>query len=57
MSKLSHRTNVTDKDCYFIPCGYDSATVLKGYDMIDDLSKIYCDRIPPIKQKGSVIPY
>lgn len=48
------KPNVIDKDCYFIPSGYDSSSVINGYDTIGDLEKLYEERIPKIKIKGAV---
>jgi len=43
-----------DKDSFFIPAGYDSLTILKSFDMNNDLAKIYEERIPEIKPKNLV---
>ncbi len=52
-----YKPNLSDKDSYFVPSGYDSLPVLKGFDTNDDLSKDYDERIPPYKSKGGVSFY
>jgi hypothetical protein len=49
-----YKPNLSDRDSYFVPCGYDSLPVLRGFDTNDDLSKFYEERIPPFKNKGAV---
>lgn len=52
-----NKPNLSDKDSYFVPSGYDSLPVLKGFDTNDDLNKFYDDRIPAFKNKGAVSYY
>jgi dynein light intermediate chain 1 len=52
--EFSHKPNIVDHDNYFIPSGYDSLSVLKGFDVTQDLEKLYDERIPKLKVKGQV---
>ena len=49
---LRHRPNIMDRDSYFIPGGYDSLAVLKNFDMQNELSMLYEERVPPVKVKN-----
>ena len=42
---LSHKSNLNDKNSYFIPSGYDRFSVLKGNDTQNDLDSLYSDVI------------
>jgi dynein light intermediate chain 1 len=52
--ELPHKPNLIDKDCYFIPAGYDSLTALKSMDTQNDLAVLYDERIPQEKMKNYV---
>lgn len=39
------KPNIIDKESYFIPAGYDSLSLLNSFDVQNDLSKIYSERI------------
>jgi hypothetical protein len=43
-----------DKDSYFIPTGYDSASVLKNFDIQNDLLLLYEERVPYVKPKNVI---
>jgi hypothetical protein len=49
---LRHRPNIMDRDSYFVPAGYDSITVLKNFDMQNELMMLFEERVPAIKQKN-----
>lgn len=49
--EFKHKTNLIEKDAYFIPAGYDSLPLLTSSDIQGDLTKIYNERITNIKQK------
>lgn len=51
---FSHKPNIVDRDCYFIPSGYDNLSLLKGFDLTLDLEKLYEERIPKTKVKSQV---
>ncbi len=51
---ISHKPNTLDKDSYFIPGGYDSIGLLKGFDINNELSKIYEEKITTIKHKNII---
>lgn len=53
----SNKPNLSDKDSYFVPSGYDSLPVLKGFDSNDDLNRVFDERIPPNKSKAFVKNY
>lgn len=50
--ELRHKPNLFDKDSYFVPAGYDSAAMLKDFDMQEDLKLLYEERVPPVKPKN-----
>ena len=52
--ELPHKPNLIDKDCYFIPAGYDSLTALKSMDTQNDLNVLYDERIPQEKIKNFI---
>lgn len=39
------KPNIIDKESFFIPAGYDSLNLLNSFDVQNDLSKIYSERI------------
>lgn len=49
--EFKHKTNLIEKDGYFIPAGYDSLPLLTSSDIQGDLTKIYNERITNVKQK------
>ena len=51
---LMHKPNLTEKDSFFIPAGYDSLTALKNSDMQNMLSVLYDERIAAPKEKGYI---
>ena len=50
--ELPHKPNLIDKDCFFIPAGYDSLTALKQIDTQKDLEVLFDEKIPPEKTKN-----
>lgn len=46
--------NLTEKDSFFIPAGYDSLTALKNSDTQNMLSVLYDERIAAPKEKGYI---
>ena len=48
---LNQKSNIVDKDSYFIPAGYDSLPLLQSQDVQNDLSKIYSEKISSVKAK------
>ena len=48
---LSHKSNLNDKNSYFIPSGYDRFSVLKGNDSQNDLDCLYSDIIKTEEDK------
>jgi len=53
--EFNYKPNLSDKDSYFVPSGYDSLPVLREFDSNDELKKLYDERIPPLKNKIAVI--
>lgn len=51
---LTHKPNLTEKDSFFIPAGYDSLTALRDSDTQNMLSILYDEKIPPTKVKSYV---
>ena len=51
---LMHKPNLTEKDSFFIPAGYDSLTALKNSDTQNMLSVLYDERIAAPKEKGYI---
>lgn len=49
-----HKPNTMDKDSYFIPAGYDSLSVLKNFDIQNELQLLYEDRVPYVKPKNII---
>lgn len=52
--ELTHKPNLTEKDSFFIPAGYDSLTALRDSDTQNMLSILYDEKIPPTKVKSYV---
>ena len=48
------RINVIDKESYFIPAGYDSISVIKSYDINQELGRFFNDKIIPVKSKSQI---
>ena len=51
---LMQKPNLTEKDSFFIPAGYDSLTALKNSDTQNMLSVLYDERIAAPKEKGYI---
>jgi len=45
------KPNIIDKESYFIPAGYDSLSLLKSFDIQNNLDQIYTERIGVLKAK------
>ena len=52
--EFRHKANTMDKDSYFIPAGYDSTSVLKNFDIQNELGLLYEDRVPVVKPKNVI---
>ena len=52
---LVHKSNITDKNSYFIPSGYDRLSVLKSNDTQNDLNHDYADQIKGEKEEDIVM--
>jgi dynein light intermediate chain 1 len=52
--EFRHKPNIMDKDSYFIPAGYDSLSVLKNFDIQNELQLLYEDRVPYVKPKNVI---
>lgn len=48
---FSIKPNIIDKESYFIPSGYDSLSLLKSFDIQNNLDQIYSERIGIQKTK------
>lgn len=51
---LTHRPNLSEKESYFIPAGYDSLSALKNSDTQNMLSILYDEKLPVVKPKTYV---
>lgn len=51
---LRHRPNLMDRDSYFVPAGYDSISTLKSFDIQNELSMLYEERVPYVKPKNVI---
>lgn len=43
-----------DKDSYFIPVGYDSLSLLRNFDMNNQLAMLYEDKVAYVKAKNVI---
>ncbi len=43
-----------DRDSFFVPAGYDSAPLLRDFDIQNELESLYEDRVPYIKPKNVI---
>jgi hypothetical protein len=43
-----------DRDSYFVPAGYDSISILKSFDIQNELQYLYEDRVPYTKPKNVI---
>ena len=51
---LVHKSNMSDKNSYFIPSGYDRLSVLKSNDSQHDLDYEYTDKIKEEKEENII---
>ena len=50
-----HKSNVIDKNSFFIPSGYDRLSVLKSNDSQHDLDYEYSDQIKQEKEEDTIV--
>jgi hypothetical protein len=43
-----------DRDSYFVPAGYDSLSILRSFDIQNELQLLYEDRVPYVKPKNVI---
>ena len=51
---LTHRPNLSEKESFFIPAGYDSLSALRNSDTQNMLNVLYDEKIPVVKPKTYV---
>lgn len=52
--ELRHKPNISEKDAFFYPAGYDSLEILLNSDTEKDLEILYEERLPAEKSKDAI---